>query len=367
MKHDYFRVYTNCIVTKGYTKSVISDIQREKSDFIPNSLADIIERLNQKENLVSIYKDYDEESKPILDEYLDFLLQEEYGFYCSKEEFDMFIDLDLHYQNPDRISNIIIEVKKNELSFLKGVVTQLERLGCKFVALVCYESLDPADFEMIRLMFDNTIVNSVEIISQYSNDIPVTTISEISMKFERLTSLFFFNSPSKMTMGSRKKQCNVVFSQKKYTNFSFCGGISSDHFQTNLPKVLEALNHNSCLNKKIAIDINGNIKNCPAMPEKFGNIKDINLDEAIKHKNFKQYWNITKDNIAVCKDCEFRYICTDCRAFTERSHLNSDLLDTSKPLKCGYDPYTGEWEEWSTNELKQKAINYYKQLSIRNS
>jgi hypothetical protein len=31
----------------------------------------------------------------------------------------------------------------------------------------------------------------------------------------------------------------------------------------------------------------------------------------------------------------------------------------SKPLECGYNPYTCEWEEWSTNPLKQKAIEHY--------
>jgi hypothetical protein len=34
-----------------------------------------------------------------------------------------------------------------------------------------------------------------------------------------------------------------------------------------------------------------------------------------------------------------------------------DIL--SKPLKCGYNPYTCEWEDWSTNPLKEKAIKYY--------
>lgn len=34
-----------------------------------------------------------------------------------------------------------------------------------------------------------------------------------------------------------------------------------------------------------------------------------------------------------------------------------DIL--SKPLKCGYNPYTGEWSDWSTNPLKQKAIEFY--------
>lgn len=95
------------------------------------------------------------------------------------------------------------------------------------------------------------------------------------------------------------------------------------------------------------------------MPQSFGNIKDTTLEEALSHPDFKKYWNLTKDSIEVCKDCEFRYICTDCRAYTERTHTNAEGLDTSKPLKCGYNPYTGEWEEWSTNPLKEKAIKYY--------
>jgi hypothetical protein len=70
--------------------------------------------------------------------------------------------------------------------------------------------------------------------------------------------------------------------------------------------------------------------------------------EALEKPGFK------KDQIEVCKDCEFRYICTGCRAYLE------DPEDIhSKPLKCGYNPYTCEWEEWSTNPLKQKAIEHY--------
>jgi SPASM domain peptide maturase of grasp-with-spasm system len=86
----------------------------------------------------------------------------------------------------------------------------------------------------------------------------------------------------------------------------------------------------------------------------FGNIKDIMLEKALNHENFKKYWNITKDQIAVCKDCEFRHICTDCRAYIEEPN---DMY--SKPLKCGYDPYSNKWSEWSTNPLKRKGIKFY--------
>jgi SPASM domain peptide maturase of grasp-with-spasm system len=95
-------------------------------------------------------------------------------------------------------------------------------------------------------------------------------------------------------------------------------------------------------------------KNCPAISQSFGNIKNTTLEEALALKDFKKYWNITKDQIDVCKDCEFRHVCTDCRAYVEDPENQY-----SKPLKCGYSPYTNEWEEWSTNPLKQKAIEYY--------
>lgn len=90
------------------------------------------------------------------------------------------------------------------------------------------------------------------------------------------------------------------------------------------------------------------------MEKSFGHIKDTTLIEAIDKPKFKEFWNITKDQIHVCKDSEFRYVCTDCRAYIENPE---DIL--SKPLKCGYNPYTGEWSEWSTNPLKKKAIKYY--------
>ena len=95
------------------------------------------------------------------------------------------------------------------------------------------------------------------------------------------------------------------------------------------------------------------------MRQSYGNIQDTSLQKALDHPDFKKYWNITKDQVAVCQDCEFRYICTDCRAYLD------DPEDTySKPLKCGYNPYSATWEEWSTNPLKQKAIDFYGMLDV---
>ncbi len=97
------------------------------------------------------------------------------------------------------------------------------------------------------------------------------------------------------------------------------------------------------------------------MAQSFGNIRDTTLEKALNHKDFKNYWNITKDQIDTCKDCEFRYVCTDCRAFIENP---DDKF--SKPLKCGYSPYTNKWQEWSVNPLKQRAMKFYGLANLTN-
>lgn len=147
---------------------------------------------------------------------------------------------------------------------------------------------------------------------------------------------------------------NIVFSEKEISSAKCCGFVDPNNFGVNLPFVLESKKNNSCLNKKISIDQLGNIRNCPSLSTSFGNITENKLEDIVKIKKFKEYWNIPKDSITVCKDCEFRYICSDCRAYVE------DPKDKySKPLKCGYDPYSTKWEEWSTNSVKKSAINFY--------
>lgn len=110
-------------------------------------------------------------------------------------------------------------------------------------------------------------------------------------------------------------------------------------FEINVDAFLESTQYNSCLNKKISIDSEGKIKNCPSMPEDFGSIKDKSLVDVSQNPIFKKYWRINKNEIETCKDCEFRHICSDCRA-----HIKDNKNIYSKPLKCHYDPYTATWE-----------------------
>ncbi|MBX9448398.1 MAG: hypothetical protein KL787_01185 [Taibaiella sp.] len=62
-----------------------------------------------------------------------------------------------------------------------------------------------------------------------------------------------------------------------------------------------SLRHNTCLNRKIAVDAEGNIRNCPSMKERYGNIRDTTLAQALMKPGFKKYWSITKDRVTKCR------------------------------------------------------------------
>ena len=147
----------------------------------------------------------------------------------------------------------------------------------------------------------------------------------------------------------------VQISEQHIKSCLDCGVVSSNYFSPNVKTFTESLAYNSCLHGKISVDVNGIIKNCPSMKEGFGYVEKIRLEDALNARTFKQLWVVTKDQIDVCKDCEFRYVCTDCRAYVEEPE---DPL--SKPLKCGYDPYSSTWDDWRKNPLKQKTMDHYK-------
>ena len=75
------------------------------------------------------------------------------------------------------------------------------------------------------------------------------------------------------------------------------------------------------------------------MKQSFGHILKTNLNDVVNNSKFKKLWTINKDKIDVCQDCEYRYICTDCRAYIKDSN---DIY--SQPAKCNYNPYIAKWE-----------------------
>jgi len=353
--NKYFLLYANCVPVQGYSRSSICDLQKNEMHLIPNSLYEILLHTRSK-NISEIKCFYQKEDKTI-DEYFDFLLENELGFLIDDLSWSTYFPpLQLHWDYPFDVSNCIIDLKpETDILVISRLARELDDLYCANLQIRFFNpSENLALLSEILTHFSDTTITNIEIITSGSfisskdwksfcdNNIKVTRLIVHSSEEDIITESDLYLTP-------------IVFTSKIVSDVKHCGIINTDQYVINLTTFTESLHHNTCLNRKIAIDIDGNIKNCPSMPESFGNIKDTTLQEALAKPGFKKYWNIKKDEIAKCKDCEFRHVCTDCRAYLENPE---DIY--SAPLKCGYDPYTCTWEDWSINPLKQKAIGYYK-------
>ena len=130
MSRPYFKLFANCIPVKGFRRSIICDLQRNQFDFIPNDLFNILEELKTKEYF-KIKEPLNLEDKETLDEYFDFLIKKEYGFWCSEQELKYFPELDRSFETPSIITNAIIDVDSIALHDFQNIYCQLNDLGCK--------------------------------------------------------------------------------------------------------------------------------------------------------------------------------------------------------------------------------------------
>lgn len=98
--------------------------------------------------------------------------------------------------------------------------------------------------------------------------------------------------------------------------------------------------YNSCWGKRIAITGDGKIRPCIYSEICIGDFDALSIDRLFE--KMKEYWEITKDKIEKCKECELRHICFDCREIANRQ-LGVGLFATNP--YCKYDPYKGTWSE----------------------
>ena len=89
-----------------------------------------------------------------------------------------------------------------------------------------------------------------------------------------------------------------------------------------------------------------------------GNVaKDDSLDNVLKDE-IQELWRITKDDVLVCSDCEYRYVCFDCRPISEGANEGRGNYKSAPYPRCTYNPYEGEWGK-GTWRLDEKSEPFY--------
>lgn len=169
-------------------------------------------------------------------------------------------------------------------------------------------------------------------------------------------------------MGFRNKGADIVRSTGRGCDLELqpdaealvrFGLSTAPNFKADRRQFTQNRSSNSCLAGKITITDVGTVLPCVFWRDKVtGNVSTNSLTEIVYGDSLQRVWRTTKDTVAVCRDCEYRYACPDCRPLAHA--VTGSLVGEAEPPypRCTYNPYTGQWANgvWRANE---KGEIYY--------
>ncbi len=331
---DYFILYSNCISVKGASRSLIMDLQKNEYHYMPNDLYNILS-ISRQYPLKNIYNKFAKSEYETLDNYYNFLIRNDLGFKVN--DVGLFPEISSYFKYPSIISNVIIDIDFNspEFEVIEKALMEFSNLGCLALQLRFYSKGNENLIQEYIDFVNKSRIKELFIMLPYDENIENYFMENAIKNNSRLVEVNFYG---KLKENSSYLGCEILYSGFKKFSETSCGKICRTNFAINLNHYAESKNYNSCLNKKMAIDRNGFIKNCPSQVFDYGHISNTLISEVAKSKEFTGKYELIKDEIDICKDCEYRYICTDCRIHHSKAELNY-----SKPEKCNYDPYTVTW------------------------
>lgn len=348
---EYLNLYANCRLVKGARMSLLCDLQMRRFYHIPNDTADVFIFL-QQHSIAECMTHYGEDNRKTITGYIDFVLSKELGF-TDHQLLPELTPLDLSWDRYSDITNVIIEYNE-DINYTGSFFRELFDLHVQGLEIRCYHETELGKIRRLLEVFNGTTLKFIKLVMPYDDTLDLRTLDKLVKQYPRVKSLLIHSSPADKAEKIFEGSVPVIFFSSSINSCLACGEIRATYFISNMELFTESQHYNTCLNRKLSIDLNGYIRNCPSLPDNFGHVTDTSLQEVLDNKAFHRYGKIRKDEIAVCRDCEFRHVCTDCRAYLEDPQ---DIY--SRPLKCGYDPYSNTWKDWTENPLKHAAIAWY--------
>lgn len=329
MINKKFKLFECCIAVKGAKKGIIMDLQRGDIFSVSNAILDLLEEYSNK-SVYQLLKDYRHQKK-VLKKYIQFFYENELIFIT--EDLSRFPKINTKTEKPFVIDTVVLEIDDLQKFKQKFIKEDLNSIGCKNLVLIsktfCVDNL-----KIVLALIEKS---KVELVSAFLPFVyGLSQIKNIAKSNRRFRNITFYNA--KEDLGSAKDVYPKCFYTKKDLKTILSKNIQdTNSFAINIDAYLESLNYNLFYNRRVYIDNMGNIKHNFSQLSSFGNIKVSPILDIVSQNNFKRLTRITKDQIEVCKDCEYRYCCPD-----NRIPIVKDKI-IHHNTTCNYDPYQNTW------------------------
>lgn len=239
------------------------------------------------------------------------------------------------------------------INFLTGDIYNIENsiiqnfLNCKFIEIEDFVTWADKEGLLIEIEESQWIpqINfekmsfEIQIALEIENGIDLKKIEEIFYGIN-ITRVICYGNNNQKKIKKIFPSSNIIMKSKKNSNYC----MNSIKINGKFPKItLESykfnMEYNSCWGMKIAITKKGEIRPCIYSNFSIGNIQELDIDEILKRISF--YWRLNKNKVKKCNQCEFRFLCFDCREIPK--NINNDIFSAN--TFCKYNPLTGKWTE----------------------
>jgi hypothetical protein len=308
---------------KGYLRTCIYDLSRCDYDLIPNDIFDKLQENVDHEKDLILQNCDNEELK-----WMNFLLKKEYIYFIPSLFKKNFKDFDLTFKASSIITNAVLDVVEYRTDLNVNI---LEELNCKHLAIrfFCEKPDVNKIANFLKDFLENITFNSIDVFISKSYSKQEMSVKEYKAIFEEIKTL----NKLELFEASNENKENDIFIPK---------------FICDINSFIESNKYNLYFNKKIRVSSSGEIFNGVETNAIHGKINKLSKQEVIdliKSSKVSDLWDINKDRMDVCKDCEFRYMCLDNRVPDRR--IDGTLYYKSE---CSYNPYIAKWS--TENDFK---------------
>jgi hypothetical protein len=316
-----YKLYTCCKPVKGYNRSIIQDLNRTKVHFVPNDLYNI---LVENKEAISVEKLNDLKSQNNGLDYINFMVDNEIIFEIDEIFLSCFPEIQENHSIPFIIDYLILDIQLvlNDTKF----INQVFDLSVNNFVINC-EIITLEILIKINTILDTSDGNNFFINTKSISSNELTEINRHILKSDCLLGLFV-NDLDKVF---DKFEAIHIVNNNKF-NMWYNNNISFYSCATKL-------NPNTF--KKVFIDDKYVVRNSIKSSKTYVLNKDIknSIYSILEEIEEQPYYSVSKDDIDVCKDCEFRYLCNDDRIPVMRSNKSWYHLS-----ECPYNPYISKWE-----------------------
>lgn len=319
---EYYVMYSSCVLVSGYNRDVIYDLQRGKMFYVPKELSPQL-KIPQK---------IDDISGDLLI-FSEFLEKEDILFKTKTPSYFPPLEVNTNAVDCVEIQSLVLLIE--DVSKLKDLKPLVERLVIGYLRIDFTSDFDMKRSKEVNEFFDGLSSLRSEVLF-YNLETSESKESLLNVFTNEINSMYLIDSSVDETTHINDDVGRYLFTINK--NLLEDNRVPTiESFRINIEMFNEANVSNSFYNKRIYVTEDKEAYFDYTLQSKACSLVNFSKKEFLERIENSPF-NIPKDKIEICKDCEYRYMCLDNRTIS-RNHSVYEY-DSS----CNYDPYTSTWK-----------------------